>query len=413
MKVRSVIRCLRISRTVTILGALLLASGAGVTAAQDKDAPGITKSEIRIGQTMPYSGPASALSAVGKVQERYFRMLNDQGGINGRKIKFISTDDGYNPAKAVEQTRKLVEHEQVAFMFASMGTGSNAAVQKYLNANKVPQLFAFAGSSRFADPRTYPWTISGLTLFDTEGGIYARHVARERPNAKVAVLYQNDDFGKEYLAGFKARLKELAPAAQIVATASYEATSPSIDSQIIALAGSGADVFLNASTPKFTAQAIRKAHDIGWKPMQFLSIGSNFIATVLKPAGLDKAIGVISATPTKSVGDPEWENDPDYKEWVGFMKKYYPEGDLNEQLNLTGYNIAVLMTKVLKNCGDDLSRANIMKQTANLQNVKLPGLIPGITVNTSPSDYRFIKQLRLQRFDGTRWMPFGEILNAN
>ncbi|WP_407176364.1 ABC transporter substrate-binding protein [Bradyrhizobium sp. STM 3562] len=369
------------------------------------------ETELVLGQTMPYSGPASALSAVGKVQTRYFQMINDRGGINGHKVKLISLDDGYSPPKAVEQTRRLIENDEAVAIFGSMGTAQNAAVQKYLNA-KIPQLFVFAASERFADPKTSPYTVSGMTLFSTEAAIYARLVAEHTPGARVAVLYQNDDYGREYLRSFKTELARLDPKAEIVAASPYEVTSPTVDSQVVALASTNANVFLNASTSKFTSQAIRKAGELGWRAQQFLPIGSNFVPTILKPAGLDNAKGAISATPTKSVGDPEWANDPAYLEWLAFMRKYYPEGDIEDQLNFTGWNVAVLMTKVIEACGNDLSRQNIMKQATALKNVALPGLIPGITVNISPDDYRLITSLRPQRFDGERWVPMSGTIGA-
>jgi branched-chain amino acid transport system substrate-binding protein len=368
--------------------------------------------ELILGQTMPYSGPASALSAVGKVQARYFQMINERGGINGHKIKLISLDDGYSPPKAVEQTRRLVENDEAVAIFGSMGTAQNAAVQKYLNGRKVPQLFVFAASDRFADPKTSPYTISGMTLFSTEAAIYARLVSETIPRARVAVLYQNDDYGREYLRSFKAELARLDPQAEIAATAPYEVTSPTVDSQVISLASTKADVFLNASTGKFTSQAIRKAGELGWHAQQFLPIGSNFVATILKPAGLENAKGAISATPTKTVGDPEWARDPAYLEWLAFMKKYYPDGDIEDQLNFTGWNVAVLMTRVIEACGTDLSPQNLMKFATALNNVTLPGLIPGITVNTSSDDYRLIKSLRPQRFDGERWVPISDAIEA-
>jgi branched-chain amino acid transport system substrate-binding protein len=368
--------------------------------------------ELILGQTMPYSGPASALSAVGKVQTRYFQMINERGGINGHKIKLISLDDGYSPPKAVEQTRRLVENDEAVAIFGSMGTAQNAAVQKYLNGRKVPQLFVFAASDRFADPKTSPYTISGMTLFSTEAAIYARLVSETIPRARVAVLYQNDDYGREYLRSFKAELARLDPQAEIAATAPYEVTSPTVDSQVVLLASTKANVFLNASTGKFTSQAIRKAGELGWHAQQFLPIGSNFVATILKPAGLENAKGAISATPTKTVGDPEWARDPAYLEWLAFMKKYYPDGDIEDQLNFTGWNVAVLMTEVIEACGSDLSPQNLMKVATALQNVTLPGLIPGITVNTTPEDYRLIKSLRPQRFDGERWVPISATIEV-
>ncbi|WP_399696665.1 ABC transporter substrate-binding protein [Xenophilus sp.] len=363
------------------------------------------RGEIKLGQTMPYSGPLSALSAIGKVQARYFRMVNDGGGINRRSITLLSLDDAYNPAKAVEQTRNLVEREGVIAMFASMGTAQNVAVQKYLNGKKIPQLFVYAGSDRFADPKNFPWTLPGLPTFSTEASVYADHVDKTKPTAKVAVLYQNDDFGKEYLAAFRKRLQEIGSKVQVVAAAGYEVTAPTVDSQIISLAASGADVFMDITSPKFTIQAIRKVSDLPWKPLHIIPITSNFIATVLRVAGLDKSAGLVSATPSKSAGDPEWADDAAYREWLAFMKKYYPEGDTTEQLNLVGYSMGFLMTEVLRRCGDDLGAERILKEATSLRNVALPALVPGITVNTSPTDYRIVQQLRLQRFDGARWVP--------
>ena len=383
---------------------------ATIAAAISFGAARATDDELVLGQTMPYSGPASALSAVGKVQTRYFQMINDRGGINGRKIKLISLDDGYSPPKAVEQTRRLVESDSAVAIFGSMGTAQSAAVQKYLNTKNVPQLFVFAASNRFADPKASPYTLSGMTLFSTEATLYARLVSEGFPHARVAVLYQNDDYGKEYLRSFKAELARLDPQAVIVAASSYEVTSPTVESQVLSLASTNAGVFLNASTGKFTSQAIRKAGEIGWHAQQFLPIGSNFVATILRPAGLEYAKGAISATPTKTVGDPEWADDPGYLEWLDFMKNYYPEGDIGEQLNFSGWNVAVLMTKVLESCGSDFSAQNIMKHATSLKDVHLPGLIPGVTVSTTPDDYRLIKSLRAQRFDGTRWVPLSGTL---
>ncbi len=385
-------------RHLLVLGAAASLGGAGRALAQG--------SEIKLGQTMPYSGPASALSAVGKVQTRFFRMVNEKGGVNCRPVTLLSLDDGYNPAKAIEQTRNLVERENVVAMFASMGTAQNVAVQRYLNGRKIPQLFVYAGSDRFADPENYPWTMPGLPTFSTEAVIYAEYVNRERPQGRVAVLFQNDDFGKEYLNSFRKHLEQIGSKVQVVATAGYEVTTPSIDSQIITLAASQADVFMNITTPKFTIQAIRKVSDIKWQPLHILPITSNFVATVLQVAGLEKSIGLVSATPSKSAGDPEWANDPGYQEWLAFMGKYYPEGDVREQLNLAGYNMGMLMVEVLKRCGADVTPQRILKEATSLRNVELPGYVPGITVNTSPTDYRIIKQLRLQRFDGKRWVAF-------
>jgi ABC-type branched-subunit amino acid transport system substrate-binding protein len=332
-------------------------------------------------------------------------MINDQGGINGRKVKLISLDDSYSPPKAVEQTRKLVESEGAVAIFGSMGTAQNSAVQKYLGAKKIPQIFVFAASNRFADPKTNPHSLAGMILFATEAALYANVVADTLPNAKIAVLYQNDDYGREYLKGFQDQLAKRNAKAEIVATAPYEVTSPSVDSQVVTLASSGANVFLNASTGKFTSQAIRKAGELGWHAQQFLPVGSNFVATILKPAGLDYAKGAITAVQMKTVGDPAWLNDPGYIEWLNFMKKYYPEGDTTEQLNFVGWNMAVLMAKVLDACGPDLSSGNILKQATSLKNVSLPGLLPGISINTSSEDYRLYKKARVERFDGEHWVP--------
>lgn len=387
-----------------LLGLALAGTSLGLARAQGTGPA--TRGDIKLGQTMPYSGPASALSAIGKVQTRYFKMINDKGGINGRSVTLLSVDDGYNPAKAVEQTRNLVEREEVVAMFASMGTAQNAAVEKYLNGRKVPQLFAYAGSDRFADPAASPWTLPGLPNYSTEAILYADYVNRTMPSARVAILFQNDDLGKEYVGAFRKRLQELGSKVTVADAAGYEVTAPSVDSQIIALAGTKADVFLNITTPKFTIQAIRKVSDLGWQPLHIIPITSAFIATVLKVAGLDKSVGIVSATSSKSAGDPEWAGDPAYQEWLTFMKAYYPEGDVTEQLNLAGYGLAVLMTEVLRRCGDDITPQRLMKEATSLQDIALPHLLPGITVSTSPIDYRLIRQLRLQKFDGKRWVFF-------
>ncbi|MBT2302486.1 ABC transporter substrate-binding protein [Variovorax paradoxus] len=388
----------------TLLKASLAPLAMSFGAARAQPAPNF-RGDIKLGQTMPYSGPLSALSAIGKVQSRYFKMVNDKGGINGRSITLLSLDDAYNPAKAMEQTRSLVERESVTAMFASMGTAQNVAVQKYLNTRKIPQLFVYAGSDRFADPKNFPWTLPGLPTFSTEAAAYAEYISRTKPAAKIAVLYQNDDFGKEYLSAFRERLQQLGRKAQVVAATGYEVTAPTIDSQIISLAGTGADVFMNITSPKFTIQAIRKVNELPWRPLHVIPITSNFIATVLRVAGLDKCVGLISATPSKSAGDPEWADDAGYKDWLGFMKAYYPEGDTTEQLNLVGYSMGFLMTEVLRRCGDDITGARILKEATSLKDVALPALIPGITISTSPTDYRPVEQLRLQRFDGARWVP--------
>lgn len=393
----------------TTLGA---SAGAGTAAAAGRYDPGASNTEIRIGQTMPYSGPVSTLSAIGKVQTRYFRMVNDKGGIRGRKVNLISLDDGYNPAKGVEQTRKLIESDRVLFMFSSMGTPTNAAVQQYLNSAKIPQLFVFGGSDRFADSKAWPWTVPGLMLYSTEGSLYAEYVARERPQAKVAILYQNDDFGKSYVAGFTQALARLAPEAKVVAQATYEYTAPTVDSQVISLAASNADVFLNIATPKFTSQAIRKAYDLGWRPMQFVTLSSTSVPGVLAVAGVEKSTGVFNVSPFWGFGDPERINDANYKEWIAFMGNYYPEADLNDPLNLLGYSMAVLMHSVLEACGDDLTRENVMRQALSIRGKKHPSLQQGITLNVTEGDRRILTQGSMRRFDGQRWVSLNQIVGA-
>jgi branched-chain amino acid transport system substrate-binding protein len=380
-------------------------------AAQKNYAPGVTDTELRIGQTMPYSGPVSAAGAVGLAELAYFRMLNDQGGVNGRKINLISLDDGYTPPKTVEQTRKLVEEEGVAFIFGSLGTPTNAAIQKYLNDRKVPQLFITPGTDRFADPAHFPWTMRFLPSYRMESRIYGHYIRETKPDAKVAVLYQNDDFGKDLLQGLKEGLGDLS-AKLIVATASYEVTDPGIDSQIVSLQASGADTLLTAATAKFAAMSIRKVYDIGWRPMHFLDEIGSAVGAVLRPAGIEKSIGLISSTYIKDPTDPRWKDDPAYLAWRAWMEKYNPKADPADIYNVNAYNTAMTLVQVLKQCGDDLSRENIMRQAANLHDLALPMLQPGITISTSPSDYEPVKQLRLVRFDGETWAPFGEVMQG-
>jgi ABC-type branched-subunit amino acid transport system substrate-binding protein len=377
--------------------------------AQKKYGPGAGDTEIKIGQTMPYSGPASAYATIGKAEAAYFRMINEQGGINGRKINLISYDDGYNPAKTVEQTRKLVESDGVLLIFGSLGSAHNAAVQKYLNDKKIPQLSVATGATRFSDPVNFPWTMGANANYQTEASIYARYIVTNYPNAKIGILYQNDDFGKDYVVGLKKALAEKA-ARMIVAEAAYEPTDPTIDSQIVRLKSAGADVFYNISTPKFAAQAIRKISELDWKPTHIMTVNSTSVGGVLKPAGLDLSRGIISVNWGKDPGDPTWDNDPGMKRWRAFMDKYYPEGDKNSTFNTYGYGSAQTLEKVLRACGDDLTRENIMKQYTNLKNVELDMLLPGIVLNTSPTDYRSIKQLQMMRFNGERWEGFGPII---
>jgi ABC-type branched-subunit amino acid transport system substrate-binding protein len=372
---------------------------------------GVTATEIKIGNTNPYSGPASAYGTIGKVIGAYFKKVNDEGGINGRKITYITYDDGYAPPKTVEMVRKLVEQDEVAFVFQTLGTPTNSAIHKYVNQQKVPHLFVATGATKWNDPKNFPWTMGFQPNYQTEGRVYAAHVLKNHPDAKVGILYQNDDYGKDYLKGFEDGLGEAAKK-MIVLRQSHEVTDPTIDSQIVNLKNSGANVFFNITIPKFAVQAIKKAHDIGWKPVHYLNNVSSSLATVLKPAGLEASRGLITALYMKEVTDPQWRNDKGFQDWVAFMKKYYPEGALDDQSNAYGYNVAILVAYTLKQCGNDLSRENIIRQAANLKNVELPLLLPGIKVNTSSTDHAPIEQEQLARFDGERWVTFGELFDA-
>jgi len=391
-----------------VLGLVLAASPA---LAQKKYDPGASDTEIKIGNTMPYSGPASAYGTIGKAEAAYFKKVNDEGGINGRKINFISLDDGYSPPKTVEMARRLVEQDEVLLLFGTLGTPSNTAIHKYMNAKKVPQLFVATGASKWNDPKNFPWTMGWQPNYHTEAMIYAKHILQTKPNAKIAVLYQNDDFGKDYLTGLKDGLGDKAK--MIVAEASYEVTDPTVDSQIVQLQGSGADVFVNIATPKFAAQAIRKAYDTGWKPTQYLTNVSLSVGAVLTPAGLDKSVGIITSNYGKDATDPQWENDPGMKEWRAFMAKYYPDGNLKDNSNIYGYGVARTMVQVLKQCGDNLTRENVMKQAANLQKFDAGTLLPGITINTSPTDFAPIQAVQLARFDGKTWVLFGDVIDGS
>jgi branched-chain amino acid transport system substrate-binding protein len=378
--------------------------------AQKKYDPGATDTEIKIGQTMPYSGPASAYGTIGKVEAAYFKKINDEGGINGRKINLISLDDAYSPPKTVEMVRRLVEQDDVLLLFQSLGTAHNSAVQKYLNTKKVPQLFIATGASRWNDPQGNPWTMGWQPNYQTETTIYAKHILKEKPNAKIGVLYQNDDYGKDYLKGLKDGLGDKVK--MIVAEVSYEVSDPTIDSQIVQLQGSGADVLVNITTPKFAAQAIRKAYDIGWKPLHYLNNVSIAVGSVLTPAGLDKSVGLISTAYFKDPTDTQWASDTSIAEWTAFMKKYYPDGSLIDATNVYGYTVAQTMVQVLKQCGDNLTRENVMKQAASLKDFAPNTLLPGIKINTSPNDFFPIEQMQLMRFNGESWELFGEIISG-
>lgn len=391
-----------ISRRRSLIAAAVTLALAGPAIAQKNYAPGVTDTEIKIGQSLPYSGPASAFGVIGRAEQAFFKSINAAGGVNGRKITLISLDDGYSPAKAVEQARRLVEEDKVAAMFNVLGTPLNIAIRKYLNAQKVPQLFIAAGASQFADPVNYPWTMGWQPTLLSEANFYAADLLRANPGAKIAVLYQNDDFGKELLAGLKQGLGDKA-ATMILSTQSYEATDPTVDSQTVAMQTSGADTVFLFAYPKQAAQAIRRIYDLGWKPRAYLHLGSASVTSTMIPAGVEKGVGVLTAGFIKDVTDSKWADDPDFKAWRAWMQAWLPEGDLNDGLNAAGYSMGQMLVQVLKQCGDDLSRENIMRQAANLKEFRLPMLLPGILISTSATDYRVIKDMKLQRFNGKNW----------
>jgi branched-chain amino acid transport system substrate-binding protein len=380
--------------------------------AQKKYDTGATDTEIKIGNIMPYSGPASAYGVIGKTEQAYFNKINAEGGINGRKINFISYDDGYSPPKTVEQARKLVESDEVLFIFNSLGTPPNSAIQKYMNTKKVPQLFVATGATKWNDPKDFPWTMGWQPNYQSESRIYAKYILKNMPNAKIAVLYQNDDYGKDYLKGLKDGLGAKA-ASMIIAEESYETTEPTIDSHIVSLKASGADVFFNVTTPKFAAQAIKKNAEIQWKPVQFLNNVSASIGSVIKPAGFEASQDIISSAYLKDTSDPQWKNDPGMKAFDEFLAKYFPEGNRVDASVMYGYTVAQGLVHVLKACGDDLTRANIMKQAASINGLELGGLLPGIKVQTSATNFAPISQLQLQKFKGEKWELFGDIISGN
>jgi len=394
-------------KSVTIAAALVVATAS--FAEIRKYDPGASDTEIRIGQTMPYSGPVSALSVIGKVQAAYFRMINDRGGINGRKINLISYDDAASPAKTVEQVRKLVEGDEVLFMFQPLGLASNIAIQKYLNDRKIPQLFVAGRATRFENPTEFPWTMGFAPNLRTEIRVYVRFILDNYPNARIGLLYQNDDGGKDYLTGLKEGLGARA-AGLLVSEASYEPVDPTVDSQVVRLKAAGVDLLVNMASPKFAAQVIRKAAELDWKPVHLLGVGSSSIDAVLAAAGLNSSKGLISASSFKEASDPTWIDDEGMKKWVAFMNAYYPEGDRKSIFTTFGYSAAELMVHVLRQCGDDISRENVMQQAANVKNLKLDLLLPGLSINTSRSDYRVVKEFRMMRFNGERWEPFGPIV---
>jgi branched-chain amino acid transport system substrate-binding protein len=399
-------------RLTAALGAAVAAFvfTSGSALAQKKYDTGATDTEVKIGNIVPYSGPASAYGIIGKSEEAYFKMINENGGINGRKIKFISYDDAYSPPKAVEQVRKLVESDEVLVVFSALGTPSNTAIHKYLNAKKVPQLFAATGATKWNDPTHFPWTIGWLPSYQSEGRIYAKFLIKEKPDAKVAVLYQNDDFGKDYLKGLKDGFG--AKASAIIAEESYEISEPTIDNHIVKLKASGADVLISITTPKFAAQTIKKMAEIDWKALQIVANVSTSVGAVMKPAGFENGQGVLSAHYAKDAGDAQWKDDPGMKKFLAFLDKYYPDADRTNSQVIYGYGAAQTLTKVLEMCGDDLTRANIMKQAANLKDFTPDTLLPGVRINTSATDFAPIEQLQMMRFKGEKWDLFGDVISG-
>jgi ABC-type branched-subunit amino acid transport system substrate-binding protein len=390
--------------------ALFAATSTGALA-QKKYDTGATDTEIKIGNIMPYSGPASAYGVIGKTEQAYFNKINAEGGINGRKINFISYDDGYSPPKAVEQARKLVESDEVLFVFNSLGTPSNSAIQKYMNGKKVPQLFVATGATKWNDPQNFPWTMGWQPSYQSESHIYAKYLLKDKPDAKIAVLYQNDDYGKDYLKGLKDGLGSKA-ASMIVAEESYETTEPTIDNHIVKLKSSGANVFMNITTPKFAAQAIKKVAEVDWKPLHILNNVSANVGSVIKPAGFENSQGIVSANYLKDTADAQWDNDPGVKTFLAFLAKDFPEGDKANNSVVVGYGVAQTLVQVLKQCGDELTRANVMKQAASLKDFRSEVMLPGIMINTSPTDFAPIDQLQLMQFKGEKWEMFGDVISG-
>jgi len=397
-------------RRIAVLATAVLILTSDAAFAQKKYDTGASDTEIKIGNIMPYSGPASAYGVIGKTEEAYFNKINAEGGINGRKIKFVTYDDAYSPPKAVEQVRKLVESDEVLVVFNPLGTPSNTAIQKYMNAKKVPQLFVATGATKWNDPKDFPWTMGWQPSYQSEAHIYAKYLMKEKPDGKIAVLFQNDDFGKDYLKGLKDGLG--AKTSMIITEESYETSEPSIDGHIVKLKASGADVFISITTPKFAAQAIKKLAEIDWHPVHIVSNVSASVGGVIKPAGFENAQGILSANYAKDGADPQWDNDPGMKKFVEFLAKYYPDGNKLDGSVVYGYGAAQTMVKVLEMCGDDLTRANVMKQAASLKDFVPDTLLPGVKINTSPTDFAPIEQLQMMRFKGEKWELFGDIISG-
>lgn len=393
---------------VAFAAASLLIASPGALA-QKKYGPGASDTEIKVGNTNPYSGPASAYGTIGRAEAAYYAVINDQGGVNGRKINFITLDDGYSPPRTVEQIRRLVEQEQVLLLAGTLGTPPNSAIHKYVNAKGIPHIFVNTGATKWGDPKNFPWTMGFNLNYQAEGHIYAKYILETKPDAKIAILFQNDDYGKDYVKGLKDGLGDKA-AKMIVAEASYEVTDPTVDSQIVTLKSSGADTFYNVTTPKFAAQAIRKVADLGWKPLHILNNVSQSVGSVLTPAGLDKSVGLVTAIYVKDPTDPQWANDADMKAYTAWFKKYFTDGNITDGFNVNGYVIAQGVVHVLKACGDDLSRENIMKQMANIRDLQVPMMLPGVKWNTSPTDFFLIESAQLAKFDGKEWALFGKVI---
>jgi branched-chain amino acid transport system substrate-binding protein len=396
-------------RLAYVAAGALLATTVGVVAA-NADTPGVTATEIKIGHTNPYSGNASSYSVIGKLESAFFQMVNDQGGVAGHKIVFDTLDDGYSPPKTVEQVRRLVEEDKVAFLFNTLGTPTNSAIQRYANQKKVPHIFLATGAAKWADPQHFPWTIGFQPDYRTEAQIYAKYLLKEKPNAKLAILYQNDDFGKDYPLGIKDVLGDKYD--KMVVTASYEPTDPTVDSQITSLQGSGADALLVVAIPKFAAQAIRKVHDLGWKPLFFLSNVAVSVGSVINPAGPENAIGIVSTNYLKDPVDPTWKDDKGMQEWRDFMAKHMPGADTADASYVYAYTVSLALMQTLKQCNGDFSRENVMKQATNLHDLVLPTLLPGIKINTSPTNYHPVKAMQLERWDGKSWVLFGDIIEG-
>ena len=400
-----------ITRRTALTAGLASAVAGRLTSANAANTPGVTATEIKIGNTMPYSGPASSYSVIGRTESAYFKMINDQGGVDGHKIDFISIDDGYSPPKTVEDIRQLVEEDHVDFCFQTLGTPTNSAIATYMNHMKVPQLFVGSGASKWSDVKKFPWTMGWQPNYRTEAQIYMKYMLANLKNPKLGILYQNDDFGKDYPLGARDVLGKDWDKI-VVKNLSYETTDATIDSQIAELQGAGANALLVGAIPKFAAQSIRKVYDLQWKPMFFMTNVSNSVGTVIHPAGEDKAVGILSSQYLKDPTDPSWTDDPAIKTWRAFMAKYNPSGDTTDAATVFAYGISMTMLQVLKQCKGNFSRANVMHQAENLRNVEIPVLLPGITISTSPTDHRPIKAMQLERWDGKTWVRFGSLIEG-